>query len=315
MPSPYGAPDYSGIDFAQYFKMWGLPADVQARVAQIFQTTGDVNVASQLAMAYIRGTDWYGQTYPGIQIAEAKGLVNDEQGYRALLNQQTQMYQQYLGRDISTDEFTANLNEGVNNNTIAGRLQGVADAQAMGGGDWNSLPGYQEGIRRGIVGDQAGYFANANAQNQLYQKYLGRDITPAEYSANLTEGIDNTTLDQRLEWMANPGLQTAEQKGLVSSLAGFRQMTNQQTQLYQQYYGRAPTQDELTANINAGTTTQVLGQRFQGAAITSAKAAPSSGTASQPKNPREPTTISQLDGPTRADAAGPRMSLVDISGA
>lgn len=129
-------PDFSGIDYSQYFNIWGLPSDVQSRVTQIFQTSGDVNVASQLALAYIRGTDWYGQTYPGIQIAEAKGIVNNEADYRALLNQQTQIYQQYLGRHITSDEFSANLNEGANNTLIGQRLQGAVYAKTYGG-DWN----------------------------------------------------------------------------------------------------------------------------------------------------------------------------------
>lgn len=157
--------DYSGIDFSTYFQLWGMPSDVQARVTQIFQSTQDPSVAGQLALAYIRGTDWYGQTYPGIQIAEAKGLVSNEADYRALLNQQTAIYKQYLGRDITTDEFSANLNEGVNNTVIGQRLQGNAITKTYAG-DWN--------YALGAFGDTGDLTADTNL-NALGQEQAGLD--------------------------------------------------------------------------------------------------------------------------------------------
>lgn len=158
--------NWDGTDFASYLGIWGLPADVQARVLQIFQSTQDASVAAQLAMAYIRTTGWYAQTYPGIQTAEAKGLVNNEADYRALLNQQSQIYQQYLGRAITADEFSANLNEGVNNATIGQRLQGAAIAQTNAG-DWRML--------FGAFGDQGSNQLSDSDLTALGQEQAGLD--------------------------------------------------------------------------------------------------------------------------------------------
>lgn len=167
-------PDYSGIDFSQYLNIWGLPGDVQSRVLQIFQSSGgNTDVATQEALAYIRGTDWYAQTYPGIQVAEAKGLVTNEADYRSLLNQQTQIYKQYLGRDISTDEFAANLNEGVSNTVIGQRLQGNAYAQTYGS-TWNYALG---------AFDTAGAASTSDLQS-LGQEQAGLDTPMGQMLQN-----------------------------------------------------------------------------------------------------------------------------------
>lgn len=131
-----GDPKLPPLDWAaSFFASLGLPPDVVGQVNQIFAQYSDVNAASAAALGYIRGTPWYTQTFPGIQAAIQKGLVSNEADYRSLLNQQTQIYKQYLGRDITSSEFAANLGEGAPLATIGGRLQGAALAGTYGN-DW-----------------------------------------------------------------------------------------------------------------------------------------------------------------------------------
>jgi len=135
-PPPTGPPRLPQLDWAtSFFSSLGLPPDVVGKVNQIFSQYSDTTAATAAAMGYIRGTPWYATTYPGIGDAIAKGLVTDESGYRGLLNQQTQIYKQYMGRDISSAEFAANLTEGASSQTIGGRLQGAALAGTYGN-DW-----------------------------------------------------------------------------------------------------------------------------------------------------------------------------------
>lgn len=132
-PSKTGLPD---LDWASaFFGSLGLPADVAAKINEIFSQYNDTASASAAALAYIRGTPWYDQTFPGIKDAMMKGIVSNEGEYRSLLNQQNQLYRQYLGRDISGGEYASNLGEGANLNTIGGRLQGAALANTYGN-DW-----------------------------------------------------------------------------------------------------------------------------------------------------------------------------------
>lgn len=134
--TPTAATTAAATDWAaSFFASLGLPPDVVNQVNQIFSQYSDVNAASQAALGYIRGTPWYAQTYPGIQAGIQKGLITNEADYRNLLNQQSQIYKQYLGRDISGDEFSANLANGTSNQTLGGQLQGAALAGTYGN-DW-----------------------------------------------------------------------------------------------------------------------------------------------------------------------------------
>lgn len=145
-PTAAGPPNLPAGDWAtSFFSSLGLPGDVQAKVNQIFTQYSDVNAASAAAIAYIRGTPWYAQTYPGIQDAITRGLVSDEAGYRGLLNQQTQVYKQYAGRDITSAEFAANLKEGASVDTLAKRFQGTAYVGAYGPDIRYALGNFGEG--------------------------------------------------------------------------------------------------------------------------------------------------------------------------
>jgi len=114
------------IDWSQYFSDWGLPADVVAQLNQILQKETDTQRAVTMGIAFIRGTAWYKATYPGITSGFANGLVANEAQYRQMLNEQNQLFAQYLGRPITRDEFAAHLNEGIGTDTVSKRLQGQA---------------------------------------------------------------------------------------------------------------------------------------------------------------------------------------------
>jgi hypothetical protein len=103
--------------------VFGLPSDVQNELNAIFNRTPDVNQATQLALAYVRGTPWYAQEYPGIQEGIARGVVRNEQDYRAFRNSFSPIYQQYAGRDITPAEFAGYLLSGLSAGAVGQRFQ------------------------------------------------------------------------------------------------------------------------------------------------------------------------------------------------
>ncbi len=108
------------------FGFYGLPSDVQAEVDQIFANTADVNAATQLALAYIRGTDWYAQTYPGIQQGIQNGVVGSEADYRAYVNQINQLTLQYYGRQATSQDIANYLGQGFSVGRVGQGFQGQA---------------------------------------------------------------------------------------------------------------------------------------------------------------------------------------------
>lgn len=114
------------LDWQAYLANWGFTPDIIARLTTIFSTYTDPAQASAAALAYIRGTDWYSQTFPGIQNAERLGLVSDEQGYRSYVNDLNQFYQRYYQRNVTTQETLDALNAGHNPNQVGAHLAGQA---------------------------------------------------------------------------------------------------------------------------------------------------------------------------------------------
>lgn len=110
----------------------GLPPDIESEVNRILASTTDPNQAIQLALAYVRGTPWYQNTYPGIQAGLQYGIFSDEAGYRAALNDANQYYRRYVGRDISAGEFASYLQKGWNATMIGQHLAGWAYINAYG---------------------------------------------------------------------------------------------------------------------------------------------------------------------------------------
>lgn len=127
-------------DWSSYLGMFGLPADVLKEINAIFQKTPDIGQAVVRAQAYVRGTPWYAQTYPGIREAIAKGIVRDEQDYRRKQNEFDQVFRQWTSNGITTSQYAQFLKEGVDAATVERRFAGDAFANA-GRNDWQYLAG------------------------------------------------------------------------------------------------------------------------------------------------------------------------------
>jgi hypothetical protein len=127
-----GGTGASGIDWSTYFGHWGLPLDVVAVIDRIFRETDDAAVAAAKALAFIRGTEWYARTFPGIQEGLRNGTVRDEADYRSQLTAANWYARQYLGRDITADEFAGILREGITPDIYGKRLAGAAYTNAYG---------------------------------------------------------------------------------------------------------------------------------------------------------------------------------------
>lgn len=125
-PGDSGGAGWDGVDFESYLGLFGLPADVLREITAIFKGDDDPQRAAQRAIAYVRGTSWYSQTYPGIQEAIAKGTVTNERDYRAKLNNFNQVFRQWTNQDIGLDQYAQYLKEGVDADTVGRRFAGDA---------------------------------------------------------------------------------------------------------------------------------------------------------------------------------------------
>jgi hypothetical protein len=117
-------------DWSSMLGLYGLPSDVAAKVSAIFSQTSDINQAVALALAYVRGTDWYSQTYPGIQEGIARGVVSNEADYRAYVNQLQQLNKQYYGIDVTSQQIADYLKAGYSVGHVGQLFQGDAYVKA-----------------------------------------------------------------------------------------------------------------------------------------------------------------------------------------
>ena len=120
------------LDWRAWLENWGFPPDVISQLDRIFRGDSDPVRAAATALAYIRGTSWYAQTFPGISEGIRKGLIRDERDYRAFMNQANQLYRRYQNRDISAAELGGHFTEGVDLDTIGKRFEGDAYIGAFG---------------------------------------------------------------------------------------------------------------------------------------------------------------------------------------
>lgn len=114
------------VDWRGYLIDWGFPPDVVDELTRIFRTYSDPSQASAASLAYIRGTAWYSQTFPGIQEGQRLGVIGNEADYRAYVNSLNQTYRGYLGRDVSTSEVYGYLHNGQTPTYAANHFQGQA---------------------------------------------------------------------------------------------------------------------------------------------------------------------------------------------
>lgn len=127
-------------DFSSMLGIYGLPQEIQDRVNQIFSQTSDVTQATALALAYIRQTSWYAETYPGIQEGESSGLFNNEADYRAYVSAVDQLSQQYNGQNVTSDQIAAYIKSGYNPSYVGKLFQGQATV-AANSPQWQELSG------------------------------------------------------------------------------------------------------------------------------------------------------------------------------
>lgn len=179
------AATHNVTDWSSYLGLYGLPNDVAAKINDIFAKGGDVQQSVAIGLAYVRGTPWYAQTYPGIGEGIAKGLIRDEADYRSQLNQVDQMFRQFYGRSVSGLEFATFLREGIDPGTVGRRLQGQATATALGG---TLPPGLFTPEELQQIGNQQAGLTSLNGEYLSGAASLGRDVAPlyAQYGKTLT---------------------------------------------------------------------------------------------------------------------------------
>lgn len=202
-------PNFVPGDLGSFLNIYGLPTDVQSKVNQIFASTSDVNQATSLAMAYIRGTPWYAQTYPGIQEGIAKGVVTNESDYRNYLNQVNTLTQQYQGRQVGSDELAGYLQQGYSP-THVGQLYA---GKAYVGANRNDIQ-YAAGAM-----DSQGQFTDAELaalgnENAGLDSELGQRI---QNRFNVAKQRIQTAFSGTL---ATPGLSTSNGRLQATSLGG-----------------------------------------------------------------------------------------------
>lgn len=196
-------------DYSAFLNIYNLPADVQSKVNQIFGQTGDVNQATALAMAYIRGTPWYAQTYPGIKEGIAKGVISNEADYRSYLNNVNNLTQQYQGRHVGSDELAGYLQQGFSVDHV-GRLYA---GKAYVGANRNDIQ-YATGAfdSQGRLNDQE--LAALGNENAGLDSELGQRI---QNRLDLARQRIRTAFSSSL---ATTGLSTANGRLQATSLGG-----------------------------------------------------------------------------------------------
>lgn len=128
-----GGSSATPLDWHAYLVNWGFTQDIVDELDRIFRTYSDPNQASAAALAYVRGTDWYKQTFPGISEGLAKGVISNEQDYRSYTNNLNDLYQRYYGRNVTGDEVAGYLGKGYSASRTGQFLGGQAYAKTYGG--------------------------------------------------------------------------------------------------------------------------------------------------------------------------------------
>lgn len=209
-PSGGAAPaNFVPPDVGSFLSLYGLPSDVAAKVQDIFANTSDVQQATALALAYIRGTQWYAKTYPGIQEGIAKGIIGNEADYRAYMNSVNNLTKQYQNRDVGSDELAGYLQNGYTTEYVGRLYAGQAyvganrnDIQYATGAFDASGPLSQEELT--ALGNES-----AGIDSELGQRIQNR----LALAKKRIEGVFSGSL-------ATPGLSTANGRLQSTTLGG-----------------------------------------------------------------------------------------------
>lgn len=295
------APVAPPVDWAEVLGAYGLPPDVITALNNIWTTTGavgDVQQAVLLAQAYVRGTQWYRDTYPGIQDGINAGLFGDEQGYRAYRNQVTQLYDQYFSRAPTDRELTGYITSGksvgqVANQMQAGALMGtISDPlRALFTQDeLRALTDEQAGIDSGL-GEQITQQANLAVQvGQMYKDFFGRALTRPELDQLVKSGTDASTVARQFATASNVNAMNPAIAGLFTpseiheialdaaggttqygkELGQLASLAAQLNQVYLTYHGTQVTRDELNQAWNDGLSADQVARHLESGSILAA---------------------------------------------
>lgn len=286
------------VDWSSVLGEYGLPQDVIDELNRIFQQTQDINQAIVIGQAYVRGTPWYAQTYPGIQQGINAGLFGDEQGYRQYQAQVTQIYQQYYNRAPTTAELTSYITTGKTPTRVAEEFQSAAIKSnfsdplkaLFSNQELGALADEQAGIDTALgqkVNAEAGLYTQISP---LYQNYFGRDVTRDELTQLTANGTDPQKVAQQFATAENINAMDPAIKDLFSSdeihqialdaaggitqngkqLANLANLATQLNPIYHQYTGQGVSRDEVNQALQNGTPVDTIAKQFAGAAFINA---------------------------------------------
>lgn len=296
----YGAPnDSTGgstnpIDWSSLLGLYGMPQDIINELNNIFSRTTDITQAITLAQAYVRGTDWYTQTFPGIQDGINAGLFTDEKGYQAYKSQVNQLYQQYFGRDATGGEIAGYLTQGWNPSRVANSMQ----AKAIQGNLSDPLKGlFTPDELTALANEMAGIDsalgqkiqseANLFSQVQLmYQNFYGRDPTRADLDQLTKDGTSPQQIAQNFAVQDNINAMNPAIKDLFTpdeikqvaieeaggttqnglQLKNLMDLATQLNPLYHQYTGAGVSRAEVEQTLASGYSPTQVGQQLSGTA-------------------------------------------------
>lgn len=125
------------VDWGSILSNFGLPKDLIDEVMKAFGSDPNTERAVSQALAYVRGSKWYAETFPGISAGIKKGLFNSatpEKEYRQWLTQVQQTWARYssMGGALDKTDIESWLAQGFDPGTIERRFQGLAYAQTYG---------------------------------------------------------------------------------------------------------------------------------------------------------------------------------------
>ena len=109
----------------------GVPQNVIDDIVKMFGTDPDTNRAVQSALAYLRGTTWYKDAFPGIQEGLIRGVFADERGYRQWRTQIDSVAQRF-GVAPSPDQYAVWAAKGYTPDFLEKRYVGLSVAQIEG---------------------------------------------------------------------------------------------------------------------------------------------------------------------------------------
>lgn len=127
-----GGGSVGAIDWRSWLTDWGFDADLIALLDALARKyTPEQSAAFTAdALRVIRGHPWHQKMFPGYAAGFAKGLFEDEKGYRMWVNAANDSYRRYHGRDMTTAEMLEAFNSGWKADRLDAELSAGAWATA-----------------------------------------------------------------------------------------------------------------------------------------------------------------------------------------